>query len=77
MTDKEKKASRAQRDKIAKMTPKQKAAEQKKKADEAKKAKARAKKAADAKKRAISNMRVSWNDIAWMLINSQEFLYRH
>ena len=59
------------------MTPAQKEAEKKKKAAEARKARVKAGQKAEERKRVIQGMRSRWNDIAWMLINSQEFLYRH
>ncbi len=62
---------------MAKMTPAQKAAEKEKKAAQARKARIKAKQIAEGRKRTTQGMRTHWNDIAWMLINSQEFLYRH
>ncbi len=81
MTDKERKAVKAERARIAAMTPEEKAkkaaADKKKREAESRKARAKEKVAAGARKRAQANMRVKWNDVVWMLINSQEFLYRH
>jgi len=77
MTAPERAAARAARVRIAQMTPAQKEAEKKKKAAEARKARVRARQKAEERKRVMQGMRSRWNDIAWMLINSQEFLYRH
>jgi len=88
MTAKQRKAAKAKQAKLAKLTPKQRATEKKKKAaaaENTRKSKAataqknrmEAKKRFAAAKAAASKMRESWIDIAWMLINSQEFLYRH
>ncbi|MFC1652571.1 DUF1553 domain-containing protein, partial [Planctomycetota bacterium] len=77
MTAQERAAAKAERNRRAKMTPAEKEAERQRKADEAKKARIKAKQSAEDRKRVIQGMRHSWNDIAWMLINSQEFLYHH
>ena len=77
MTAQERAAAKAARARIAQMTPAQKEAEKKKKAAETRKARLRARQRAEERKRVIQGMRSRWNDIAWMLINSQEFLYRH